>query len=320
MLKKISSIFVFVTIFGLLLSNIMVTTASAQDGALDPNTPVSNVDGVMPVSKTAKVSNEKPFTGTGTLPQDAEHRAANAGKTAPPAPSIYPESVIGPDGRTKVSPTTTYPSRAIAYLYITWADNTAGSCTGWFIGPRTLATAGHCVYNTAGGAGHGWAKNIYVYPGRNGASAPYGVTASHKLFAVTGWTTSGNPDYDYGAIQTNAPLGNTVGQFLLRTQVGNIFTGTFTVRGYPGDKPAGTMWTMNSNITHANAYHLWYNADTFGGQSGSPLAAPYNGVCCYAVGIHTYGTSLPPYAGNSATRINQAVFNNLTAWKAAAYP
>jgi V8-like Glu-specific endopeptidase len=82
------------------------------------------------------------------------------------------------------------------------------------------------------------------------------------------------------------------------------------------------MWTMSGGITSVNSTRQWYQIDTFGGQSGSPLYHLFDGSdpgttpeCCYGAGIHTYGTSVSPFFGNSATRITQAAFNNLTAWR-----
>ena len=320
MFKKVSPIFVLVTILVFLLSSFMFSTVSAQEGAPDPNTPVSNVDGVMPVAKVAgNVTMFPSFAGTGKLAPEA-FQLAGSHAVAPPVASYSPESVIVPDERTEITATTSAPSRFIAYLVVTWANYAQGACTGWFIGPRTVVTAGHCVYNTDAGAAHGWAKTIKVYPGRTGLSTPYASTSSYKLFSVKGWTDYAYPASDYGAIETVAPLGNNTGWFGYAWQASNTFAGTYTVRGYAGDKPAATMWTMSGAITNANTNRLWYSIDTFGGQSGAPLYNYVTGNGYTSYGVHTYGTSISPFYGNSATRITQSVFNNLTTWKASPYP
>jgi V8-like Glu-specific endopeptidase len=77
---------------------------------------------------------------------------------------------------------------------------------------------------------------------------------------------------------------------------------------------------MNGGITGVNAYRLWYHIDTYGGQSGSPLYHYTSSYGYTSVGIHTYGTSVSPYYGNSATRITQSVFNNFQSWKNQPYP
>ena len=41
--------------------------------------------------------------------------------------------------------------------------------------------------------------------------------------------------------------------------------------GYPGDKNAGTMWRVDGDIHTVNDQRIFYMADTFGGQSGSPV-------------------------------------------------
>jgi len=284
-----------------------------------PDTVVTN-DGLMYSAQEVEAGLpgiEFSSEGTGAAP---EFSAIADDTPVPGLPGPFPGSVIGPDGRTRVWTTTTYPSRAIAFLRITFRGGVTGSCTGWFIGPCMIATAGHCVYDTT----RGWATSITAYPGRNGSSTPYGSSTAYRLFSVTGWTVSHSWNYDYGAIQLRSRLGNTVGWFGFRWQSSNTFTGPYTVRGYPADKTYATMWTMTQNpgIRRVSTYHLFYAIDTYNGQSGSPVYHNYSTSCnpC-GVAIHTYGVGADPLRQyNSGTRIRQAVFNNLRDWKYLACP
>jgi len=309
MFKKISSVLAVITILILLVSSFVATTVFAQED--DP--------GDASAEGASAQGAGQPFEGTGEL-ADGANALAGPGTTAPGVSGdAGAESVIGADGRTQVNGTTVYPNRAIVYLLITWSDASMGSCTGWFIGPNDVATAAHCIYNTTLNT---YATSIVVYPGRNGGSTPYGSTTMNKRWVPGGWITNESPTYDYGLIQTVDALGNTVGWFGYRWQTSNAFPGKYTVRGYPGDKPTATLWTMNGLITAVGGSRLWYQVDTFGGQSGSPVYHKFDGSdagttpeCCYGIGIHTYGTSVPPNFGNSATRITKAVFNALTKWR-----
>ena len=41
--------------------------------------------------------------------------------------------------------------------------------------------------------------------------------------------------------------------------------------GYPGDKEAGSMWRVGGKIQKVDDHRVYYMADTYGGQSGSPV-------------------------------------------------
>jgi V8-like Glu-specific endopeptidase len=122
-----------------------------------------------------------------------------------------PETVCGRDDRVRITSTTRIPWRAICQLIITGQSGGTSRCTGWFIGPRTVMTAGHCVYSHGGG---GWAKKIEVIPGMDAASRPFGSQTGNSFRSVSAWTTGANPEYDYGAIiLPDNSLGNKVGWF-----------------------------------------------------------------------------------------------------------
>lgn len=228
----------------------------------------------------------------------------------PPMRGLNPESVIGTDDRKRVKNTTTYPYGAIAQFEMTFPSLNEFICTGWFIGPETLATAAHCVYD--GGEG-GWATAITVFPGRNGSTAPFGTFAATHWYAVQDWVDTANPKFDYAAVQIDTDLSSQVGYFGFGYNSNDSFllNRAITVSGYPGDKKYGTQWKMSGPIQSVNKTRFFYSIDTAGGQSGSPAYGKWGTSCdpC-GFGIHTYGVG-GSWTRNSATRITRKVFNFL---------
>lgn len=223
---------------------------------------------------------------------------------------VFQEVVIGPDNRVRVQNTTVFPWRAICGLRIQAANGQNFIGTGWLISPRTVITAGHCVFLHDAG---GWARSITVIPGLNGAARPFGTHTSSTLRSVTGWTQSRNRNFDYGAIIL--PPGNRPGAqtgtfgFAARNDA-FLKAAALNLSGYPGDKGGSQQWFHAQKAKSVSERVITYEIDTAGGQSGSPVWVLQNGVRT-AVGIHTNGAS----SGNSATRIVAPVFNNLQNWK-----
>ncbi|WP_411874455.1 trypsin-like serine peptidase [Vulcanococcus limneticus] len=218
-----------------------------------------------------------------------------------------PETVCGSDDRVRISPANAAPWRFICQLIITMPNGAGYRGTGWFIGPRAVMTAGHCVFSRADG---GWARRIEVIPGMDGAARPYGSAIGTSFRSVIGWTQNGDQNFDYGCIILPTPLGNTTGYFgfasLSNASFNNLLLNN---SGYAGDKPFGTQWFNAGRVSSINSRKVYYMLDTYGGQSGSPVWRLANGQR-HAVGIHAYGG-----CPNSATRINSEVFNNMYAWR-----
>lgn len=226
---------------------------------------------------------------------------------------LMTEAVIGTDERVQVLDTTIYPFRAIASLLITAADNTQYIGTGWFIGPRTLVTAGHCVYikHSPVAARNGWVKKIQVMPGRNGDAVPFGGVTATEFWSVKGWGESGLENYDYGAIILPGAFPVDLGKFGFGVfEDAKLLSSVANITGYPGDKPSGTMWYDHRQIGSVNADKVFYAADTAGGQSGAPVYIIHEGTRI-AVAVHAYGGN----TANSGTRISSQVFANLESWK-----
>jgi V8-like Glu-specific endopeptidase len=222
------------------------------------------------------------------------------------------EVVIGSDDRVQVSRTNEYPWRCIASLLITAADGTSWIGTAWLVAPRLLLTAGHCVYMHNQG---GWVNQIEVIPGRNGIDRPFGSCIANNVRSVLGWTNNRDRNYDYAAIllPENCRYGDQLGWFGYAVKGDDELKSlTINLSGYPGDKPTGTQWFHSRALMDVDERVLTYDTDTAGGQSGAPVWIRTQDGNRYGVGIHTNGD----LAGNSATRINQEVFNNIVSWLA----
>ncbi|OOQ91908.1 trypsin-like serine peptidase [Bacillus cereus] len=224
-------------------------------------------------------------------------------------PFQFQEDRCGRDERLRVADTRIFPWRAVCELIITTADGRKGSGTGWLVGPRTIITAGHCVFDVDTGQ---WYESIEVIPARDHNKEPFGRFTSTTFWSVEGWITNGDHKYDYGAIILDADIGNRVGYLGFRADLDSVINNQIATNvGYPGDKEdneSSTQWTMSGNIEVISNEKIRYMIDTYGGHSGGPVWL--GSLESQVIGIHTYGG-----CPNSATRINGNVFENIKYWK-----
>jgi glutamyl endopeptidase len=230
------------------------------------------------------------------------------------------ESVLGPtDDRVRILDTDLAPWRMICALRMAGGNGGGAIGTGWLVGPRTLLTAGHCVHSTQFFGG--WASRVQVMPGRNGADTPFGSAESRRFSSVDAWVEREDPDFDIGCIHLDEPVGDGVGWFAVGALSAEQLEGFLVnVSGYPGDRGAGTEQYFHRNrILRVTERRIFYDVDTFGGQSGAPAwIHQAEGEPPLAVGIHAYGVGGTPTSlgieANSAPRIIPEVFDQIQAW------
>lgn len=195
--------------------------------------------------------------------------------------------VHGSDGRKQITKVQT------PYLYM---GRISVGCTGTLIGPKHVLTAGHCVSD---GEGNWYSSLSFSANQLTSFLKPFGQVGWKRAITVGKWHNDGNANYDYAMIiLKKAPHG-------AYSSFGVYSDGNYTVTGYPGDKPTGTLWEMSGD-TWSNDYKVFYNIDTAGGQSGSGVRDGNDVVR----GIHAHG-----YANkNGGVKIRSSMFNSFTSW------
>ena len=146
------------------------------------------------------------------------------------------------------------------------------TCTGFMVGPHTVATAAHCLYNNEMG---GWASSAFVTPGIDGLTAPYATVWATSFTVSPNWVGTQEMDGDYAAINlpTDA-LGAATGWFEMASPSDfELSTGQYETAGYGTTLQYGTLWRMPrpQPLLDYDEDFLAYVWGTSSGESGAPI-------------------------------------------------
>lgn len=280
-----------------------------------------------PSMASAPVRHHPGARGPATAPSASADVLLVSGKSGPlPRAAFGLETVIGVDERQRVVDTDAFPWRMICALQMRGPGGTGGIGTGWLIGPRTVVTAGHCVFSQTYFGG--WAESVDVIPGLNHRQnghvlEPFGKTVARRFSALKPWVESDDKaaDHDIGCIHLDEPIGDRTGWFgFAALEPAELESRLVNISGYPGDLGGGyEQHHARNRVNHVGERRLFYDVDTAGGQSGAPVwIHRTEDSDPLAVAIHAYGIGATPSAlgivANSAPRILPEIYDILIHW------
>ena len=114
--------------------------------------------------------------------------------------------------------------------------------------------------------------------------------------------------YDYGVIRLDTSVEAPGILEMKAATEQELQSATFSVTGYPGDKPAGTMWTAQGPLQDISEHNISYRMDTWEGESGGPVTGVFDDAAAI-VGVHSGANNQNPAdaTANLAVRLNEAV-------------
>lgn len=199
-------------------------------------------------------------------------------------------TVIGNDNRVKLEDwqytTSTY--RKICQITVTFGGVSIPiHGTGFLVGPHTILTACHIVYQSNSNYDYGWFSTIQITFGSyidsltNTHVYPYGIISTFSSASCGNYCTTKDPNDDWAFIELTTDIGNSLGFFGVTSTL--FDEDSIWAIGYP-DSDLGNMYYGFGQADDVEIYSFAHDCDASEGQSGCPILKSYNGYVC---GIHS---------------------------------
>ena len=255
----------------------------------------NKLDNTTPIIDDASEVAETPVTTTTRI----EDTAPKASKPFVANTSSH-EKVIGVDSRTVVTNYLADPYKKIVLLKMHFKTGFF-SGTGAMINKNTVLTAAHNVYDYASKS---FADQITVLAGVAPGKLPLGTAKVIQKFVPNEWINSGASEHDFAVLKLDNDLGNKTGFFAFSQDLS--VNQPIQITGYPGDKASHTQYSGRGKLLDFNKDNLFYDVDTYNGESGSPILNAQNRI----IGVHTNG----PGGYNYGTRLNNEKLALIKQW------
>lgn len=214
---------------------------------------------------------------------------------------IQKESICAKDSRVQAQYNQA-PYKYICELHLSF-NNYLFRASGFFIGPKCVITAGHCLYHHE----MGWVTSVKVIPGAFEEKEPFSSDFSNTFQTTKLWYKNAIDDYDYGAIFLDSnKLYERIGGCLSFDKLDK--SRQLLNTGYPMDKKSVQVENSGFPEDISNTRRLYYMIDTNKGSSGSPVLYS-DGEKSTVVGVHTEGG-----CPNSAIKVNNEVVQIWGKW------
>lgn len=216
--------------------------------------------------------------------------------------------LFGLDGRKKVTHTHKWPYRTFGQISMIFGDTEYGG-SGFMVGPHHFLTAAHNIYGKDKG---GWPAQVFVRLALNGVAMPFGEVRATKIYTFKQYTDHEDPNFDLALVILEKSVGHQTGWCgLMSAPDAKLVQESINVTGYPGDKNLIEMWGMGYVLHQVQKERLFYEIDTYPGQSGSAIWVHKWGHP-YVIGVHTHGEG-GAEVGNSGVRLSKEKFNKIVA-------